>query len=151
VLEEFPPRVRRDVAVSAESLTFLRKALVGVVNESNGTAYRARSSKVEIAGKTGTAQAGGGTRKRGEDPPLPYERVDHAWFAGFAPASKPRIAFAVLVEHGGFGGETAAPIASEIVDGYFDSVLHLVTGPQREPPRLSHQQPHGDPHPREAD
>jgi penicillin-binding protein 2 len=151
VMEEFPPRVRRDVAVSAESLTFLRKALVGVVNESNGTAYRARSSKVEIAGKTGTAQAGGGARRHGEDPPLPYERVDHAWFAGFAPASNPRIAFAVLVEHGGFGGEAAAPIAAEIVDGYFDNILHLVTGPERESPRLSRTQAHREPHQREAD
>jgi penicillin-binding protein 2 len=150
VMEEFPPRVRRDVAVTAESLTFLRKAMVGVVNESNGTAYRARSSKVEIAGKTGTAQAQGSARKHGEDPPLPFESFNHAWFAGFAPASNPRIAFAVLVEHGGYGGEVAAPIATEIVDGYFDDVLHLVTGPERESPRLSRQHG-GEPRTREAD
>jgi penicillin-binding protein 2 len=150
VMEEFPPRARRDVSVSAESLTFLRKALFGVVNESNGTAYRARSSKVEFAGKTGTSQVQRTPRKHGEDPPLPYETVDHAWFAGFAPAVKPRIAFAVLVEHGGFGGEAAAPIASEIVDGYFDTVL---PAGDREPPRLSRQQPHPAPpvHETEAD
>jgi penicillin-binding protein 2 len=132
VMESFPPRARRDVSVSAESLTFVRRALVGVVNESNGTAYRARSSNVEMAGKTGTSQVQRGARKRGEDPPLAYELVDHAWFAGFAPATNPRIAFAVMVEHGGFGGEAAAPIASEIVDGYFDQ-NGAVAGPSPRP------------------
>jgi penicillin-binding protein 2 len=132
VMESFPPRARRDVSVSAESLTFVRRALVGVVNESNGTAYRARSSKVEMAGKTGTSQVQRAGRKRGEDPPLPYELVDHAWFAGFAPVANPRIAFAVMVEHGGFGGEAAAPIASEIVDGYFDQ-NGAVAGPSPRP------------------
>ena len=42
--------------------------------------------------------------------------MDHAWFAGFAPADKPQVAFAVLVEHGGFGGEVAAPVARQLVE-----------------------------------
>jgi penicillin-binding protein 2 len=147
VTEEFQPRARRDVSVSAESLSFLRKALVGVVNDSTGTAYRARSLKYEMAGKTGTAQVQRAARKNGEDPPRPYELVDHAWFAGFAPASKPRIAFAVLVEHGGYGGEAAAPVASEIVDGYFDTIAPAaereavrMTPPHAEPVRLTRRQ-----------
>ena len=44
---------------------------------------------------------------------------DHAWFAGYAPASEPKIALVVLVEHGGSGGKVAAPVAKKIVDGYF--------------------------------
>jgi hypothetical protein len=71
-----------------------------------------------------------------ELPPLPYERVDHAWFVGFAPAAKPRIAFAVLVEHGGHGGSVAAPVAVEIVENYFDTV---VPPDERNPPRVSHR------------
>jgi penicillin-binding protein 2 len=59
------------------------------------------------------------TLARPSGAPLPYERVDHAWFVGFAPAAKPRIAFAVLVEHGGHGGSVAAPVAVEIVENYF--------------------------------
>ena len=62
-----------------------------------------------VAGKTGTAQLGAGE--------------PHSWFAGFAPysagATAPaakKIAFAVLVEHGGYGGRVAAPIARELVD-----------------------------------
>jgi hypothetical protein len=42
--------------------------------------------------------------------------MDHAWFAGYAPADKPQVAFAVLVEHGGFGGEVAAPVARQLVE-----------------------------------
>jgi penicillin-binding protein 2 len=136
VIEEFPPRVRREVSVSAESLAFLRRALYGVVADSKGTAYKARAKHIEIAGKTGTAQVFQGGRRGGDEPPLPYERVDHAWFAGFAPAAKPRIAFAVLVEHGGHGGSVAAPVAVEIVENYFDSV---VPPEERNPPRWSHR------------
>ena len=56
MLEEFPPRVRRELAVSPETLATVRQALVGVVNEPKGTAYRARLDDIEVAGKTGTAQ-----------------------------------------------------------------------------------------------
>jgi penicillin-binding protein 2 len=134
IIEEFPPRVRREVSVSPESLAFLRRALYGVVYDSKGTAYKARPHRIEIAGKTGTAQVFQGGRRGGDEPPLPYERVDHAWFAGFAPAAKPRIAFAVLVEHGGHGGAVSAPVAAEIVENYYDTV---VPPEERNPPHLS--------------
>ena len=107
VLEEFPPRVRRELSVSAENLAIVRQALVGVVNETKGTAYKARpDDDLEVSGKTGTAQVRH-MGKRGE-PVSSYEQNDHAWFAGFAPSGRPRIAVAVLVEHGGFGGVVAA-------------------------------------------
>jgi len=136
IIEQFPPRVRREVSISPESMAFLRRALFGVVFDSKGTAYKARPKHIEIAGKTGTAQVFQGGRRGGDEPPLPYERVDHAWFAGFAPAAKPRIAFAVLVEHGGHGGAVAAPVAVEIVENYFDTV---VPPEERNPPRVSHR------------
>jgi hypothetical protein len=53
---------------------------------------------------------------------------------GYAPAAKPRISFAVFVEHGGHGGAVAAPVAMEIVDNYFESV---VPPEDRSPPRLA--------------
>ena len=121
MVEEFAPRVRHELAISAEHLAFVRQALVGVVNESKGTAYKARLDEdLEVAGKTGTAQVRRFSR-RGE-PVSTYEQNDHAWFVGFAPAGNPRIAFAVLIEHGGHGGEVAAPIAMEIAHGYFETV-----------------------------
>jgi penicillin-binding protein 2 len=133
VVEDFPPRVRRDLAVSPETLATIRSGLYGVVYDPKGTAYKARSHRIEVVGKTGTAQVYRGGRVGKDDPPLPYERVDHAWFAGYAPAAKPRIAFAVLVEHGGHGGSVAAPVAMEIIDNYFETV---VAPEDRNPPRL---------------
>ena len=116
-LEEFAPRVRREVSVAPETLAIVRQALVGVVNESKGTAYKSRAKDIEVAGKTGTAQVHGRHTELGG-----YEAGDHAWFVGFAPAGRPRIAVAVLVEHGGHGGDVAAPVAMEIIHNYFDSV-----------------------------
>ena len=136
VTEEFPPRARRDVSVSADTLAFLRKALVGVVAEKVGTAHKVQSQKYEVAGKTGTAQVQQVARRKGEDPPLPYQLASHAWFAGFAPASKPRIAFAVIVEHGGHGADAAAPVAVEIVDNYLDLILPPA---EREAPKLTRE------------
>jgi penicillin-binding protein 2 len=130
VLEEFAPRVRRELSVSPESLAIIRQGLVGVVNEPKGTAFKVRARDIEVAGKTGTAQVRRMVR-RGEALSS-YEQNDHAWFVGFAPAGNPRIAFAVLVEHGGHGGEVAAPVAMEIVHNYFETVAPE----QRNAPRL---------------
>jgi penicillin-binding protein 2 len=132
VLEEFAPRVRREIAIAPESLAVVRQAMVGVVNETKGTAYKARSDEIEVAGKTGTAQVRSGRAEGG------YESNTHAWFVGFAPAGRPRLSIAVMVEHGGHGGDVAAPIAIEIVDNYFQSVApgdkdapRLGRGPRR--------------------
>jgi penicillin-binding protein 2 len=135
VLEEFPPRVRRELAVSPENLALVRQALVGVVNEPKGTAFKVRSKDIEVAGKTGTAQV----RGRGGDTAGTYESATHAWFVGFAPASRPRIAISVLVEHGGHGGDVAAPLAVEIVDNYFETVAP----DQKAAPKLGLPRRHG--------
>src|SRR5207237_1154584 len=83
VLEDFAPRVRRELSVSPESLTIIRQGLVGVVNESKGTAYKVHPHDIQVAGKTGTAQVHRMVR-RGEAISS-YEQNDHAWFVGFAP------------------------------------------------------------------
>ena len=126
VLEEFAPRVRRELAVSPETLAIVRQALVGVVNQSKGTAFKARPKDIEVAGKTGTAQVRSGRAEGG------YEFNTHAWFVGFAPAGRPRIALAVLVEHGGHGGDVAAPLAMDIVNAYFENAPPA----EREAPRV---------------
>ena len=51
---------------------------------------------------------------------MPKEERDHAWFAGFAPVDRPQIAFAVVIEHGGHGGTTAAPVVREVLKRFFD-------------------------------
>jgi penicillin-binding protein 2 len=142
-LEEFPPRVRRELAVSPETLATVRTALVGVVNESKGTAYRARLDDIEVAGKTGTAQVQSGASAGG------YENGTHAWFVGFAPAGRPKIAIAVLVEHGGHGGDVSAPLAMDIIHNYFETVAPAdreaphVGRPRRREPRKPETPPAG--------
>jgi penicillin-binding protein 2 len=70
-----------------------------------------------------------------------YENGTHAWFVGFAPAGRPKIALAVLVEHGGHGGDVAAPLAMDIVHNYFESIAPAdreaphVGRPKRRAPR----------------
>ena len=76
-----------------------------------GAAYQA-------AGKTGTAQVYTVSRSQRLSEKGPEQLRDHAWFIAFAPFDHPRIAVAVLVEHAGFGAETAAPIARKVLDAY---------------------------------
>jgi len=91
-----------------ERARFIGSAMRSVVM--SGTGRRAMAGlNVAVAGKTGTAQVD--------------EGQPHAWFAGFAPydaAPAQRIAFAVVVEHGGYGGQAAAPIARELVEAARD-------------------------------
>ncbi|HMR77500.1 MAG TPA: penicillin-binding transpeptidase domain-containing protein, partial [Polyangiaceae bacterium] len=115
VVQEFPPRVRRSVEVDADHLERIKRGLIGVVTEREGTAYNENLAEVDMAGKTGTAQVSHVT-PRGVDPgKVWYFNRDHAWFAGYAPANSPEIAIVVLVEHGGGGGKNAVPVASRVV------------------------------------
>ena len=110
---QFPPVEIRKTGISEHTLELIKKALKGVVYNSGGTGGAARSSLVEIAGKTGTAQVVG---RRFQANPGRFN--DHAWFAAFAPVDKPEITVAVLVEHGGHGGSAAAPVAKMIIEEY---------------------------------
>jgi penicillin-binding protein 2 len=90
---------------------------------------------VAVAGKTGTAQVIRMDDQRAPGDEIPLKQRDHAWFACYAPAESPEIVVVVLVEHGGHGGETAAPIAREILEEYFRSGLPdetLATSPVSE-------------------
>ena len=85
----------------------------------SGTARRIRSTEYRIAGKTGTSQVFSlGQNQRYSAATLPKHLHDHALFVAFAPVEDPRIAIAVIVEHGGGGGATAAPVARRIMDAY---------------------------------
>lgn len=97
------PARQKIPGLDPNQLSIIRQALTRVVRDPGGTAYdSARLAEVPLAGKTGTAQTG-------------RDRDDHAWFAGYAPADSPKVALAVVVEHGGSGGTVAAPIAQQLV------------------------------------
>jgi penicillin-binding protein 2 len=118
VVQEFPPRIRRQIQVQPESFQRVTEALYDVVNEPNGTAYGARDPSLDVAGKTGTAQTGHVAKKDDEPKLAWFLSQNHAWFASFAPAKSPEIAVVVLVEHGGSGPEVAVPVAMQIVHEY---------------------------------
>jgi penicillin-binding protein 2 len=118
VVQEFPPRIRRQIPIQASNIRRVTDALYDVVNDPNGTAYPARDPNLDVAGKTGTAQTGYVAKKDDEPKMAWFLAQNHAWFASFAPARSPEIAVAVLVEHGGSGPEVAVPVAMQIVREY---------------------------------
>ena len=100
---------KRVPGLSGRTLEFLRRCMEGVVQDVDGTAYWTRLDWVDSAGKTGTAQ-----NPHGEH---------HAWYTAYAPADAPEIAIVVLIEHGGHGGEVAAPVVRDFFSEYFSSDL----------------------------
>lgn len=121
---EFKPEVVGRWGLKKENMELVKRALIGVVNEPHGTGRRARLKLRTVAGKTGTAQviALPEEGEPVEEKDVPYKFRDHAWFLAVAPAENPVIALAVLVEHSGHGGSVAAPIAKDVLEGYFNKV-----------------------------
>jgi penicillin-binding protein 2 len=108
------------LAVGSGTLALIRAALADVVEE--GTATRAQLGPIRVAGKTGTAQVF--KKSVGVDADKqPKDERDHAWFIGYAPAENPEIAFAIVIEHGGHGGTTAAPVARQVLEVFFEARL----------------------------
>jgi penicillin-binding protein 2 len=111
------PEPLRTIPFKQSHIDLIKRAMVGV--NKAGTGSRAfAGAPYEVGGKTGTAQVyslKGGKYVEGRV----AERLrDHSWFIAFAPADKPVIALAVLVENGGFGAQSAAPIARQALDYY---------------------------------
>jgi penicillin-binding protein 2 len=120
VVREYGPEKIRTINVKPATLERVRSALADVVKLPGGTGGAARSNVVEIAGKTGTAQIvemKGGYVKTEQ---LAYFNRDHAWFVSYAPAQNPRIAVVTLVEHGGHGGDAAAPMTKKVIEKYME-------------------------------
>lgn len=119
-VEQFEPKLVRDIALTPEERATIVGGLIGVVNEPGGTGFRARLPDVTVAGKTGTAQVTRIGAIRLKTHQLDYWHRDNAWFAAFAPAEAPELVVVVLNEHSGFGGAEAAPTAGAIFAKYFE-------------------------------
>ena len=119
-VREYRPEKIRTINVSPATLQRVRSALADVVNGAGGTGGAARSKIVQIAGKTGTAQVVEMKAAYLKSEQLAYFNRDHAWFVSYAPVDNPQIAVVVLVEHGGHGGEAAAPMAKKVIEKYIE-------------------------------
>ena len=104
-----------------ENIKFVQDALFGATNEPGGTSFGSRLTKKDFifAGKTGTSQVKRFTARQREleikNEDLPYKERDHALFVAFAPYKDPRYAISVVIEHGGSGSKSAAPIAKKVI------------------------------------
>ncbi|MDH4236117.1 MAG: penicillin-binding transpeptidase domain-containing protein, partial [Nitrospira sp.] len=122
-LQELPAVPRGKIKAKPETFRIIKEALADVVKV--GTATRAKSSLVTIAGKTGTAQVA--ALRTGPEESIPKKFRDHAWFVAFAPVESPKIAVAVLGEHMGHGGSAAAPLAKEVIETYMKLAPQMTT------------------------
>lgn len=104
---------------------YVIQAMVDSVHTPRGTAWTSGQhiKNYEIAGKTGTAQVFSLNDQLYVAEELDQRLHNHALFVGFAPANQPKIAISVIVENGGGGGSTAAPIAIRAID-YYQRALH---------------------------
>ena len=101
------------------SIKIIKNSMFKVVNETKGTAFKSKSDEIIFSGKTGTSQVRRITvaERESEDfrkKEVEWKKRDHALFVGYMPVENPRYAVSVVIEHGGSGASTAAPIAKEI-------------------------------------
>jgi len=105
---------------NSENIKFIQNAMFVSTNEVRGTSYssRIKDPKYQFAGKTGTSQVKRITERAREldlkTIDIPYEERDHALYIAFGPYKNPRYALSIVVEHGGSGSATAAPMAKKL-------------------------------------
>jgi penicillin-binding protein 2 len=119
-LKDYPPVEAAQADISEKTLLFIQEALMGAVNDPHGTGWACALKDFKVAGKTGTAQVIKMAQdfKKGDMDRVPLKFKDHAWFIAYAPFEDPLISVVVLVEHGGYGGAAAAPIAKKVIEKY---------------------------------
>ena len=106
VIEEIRPGARRHLDISPTTRDTIMTGLTRAATEPGGTSYPVFGHfPFEVAGKTGTAQR--------------PNQADQSWYIVLAPAKNPQIVVAVTLERGGFGADTAAPVAARILEHYF--------------------------------
>ena len=105
---------------NSKNIRIIQDAMFSSTNEVMGTSYRSRidNPKYQFAGKTGTAQVKKITEREREldlkTSEIPYEQRDHALYIAYGPYVNPRYALSIVVEHGGNGSTTAAPMAKKL-------------------------------------
>ena len=113
----------------SRNIKIVQDAIFASTNEVRGTSYRSRidDPKYQFAGKTGTAQVKKITKKDRELDlktfEIPYEERDHALYVAYGPYKNPRYALSIIVEHGGNGSTTAAPMAKKLFKKIIDRDL----------------------------
>lgn len=121
IIRDLTQKQSSGISISPETFKIVKEGMRRVVHGPRGTARLARIPGVEMAGKTGTAQAVGFTAAdvytRCENRPL--HARPHGWFIAFAPVEQPEITVSVFTEHGCHGNTGSGPIVKEVMQAYF--------------------------------
>ena len=104
--------------VNEKNIKLIQDAMTDVTQDGGTAAFLGKDIAYKIAAKTGTAQVFSLKGQEYDEENLPEHLKDHALFIAYAPAERPKIALAVIVENGGHGGSTAGPIAKQVFDYY---------------------------------
>jgi penicillin-binding protein 2 len=117
LLEDDPNAKATVFPISENTVDVVTQGMWGVVNEPDGTTSETVKLKnIDFCGKTGTAQ----TMSYGLQSRLGKHLKENGWFVGFAPRENPEIVVAALVQKGGWGSTSAAPIVRDVVKAYYD-------------------------------
>jgi penicillin-binding protein 2 len=111
-----PKREMPPLGIRPDWINAIRRGLHAVVNDQGGTGSKARpdDESFTVAGKTGTSQVSRFSSETSQFE-LKWELRDHALFTAYAPSERPKYAISIIVEHGGGGGSTAAPLAKDLL------------------------------------
>ena len=118
IIKDNPVSFKTNEKYSNE-IKIIKKAMFQVVNENKGTAFKSRLENVKFAGKTGTSQVRRISLSERESDDFrekeqEWKNRDHALFVGYMPYDDPKYSISVIIEHGGSGASTAAPIAKQV-------------------------------------
>ncbi|MEA3080884.1 MAG: penicillin-binding protein 2 [Sphingomonadales bacterium] len=121
LLKNAPVVPQTQLAVDEDHLTFIRKAMWGVVDHGTAAGAKLPLDGIQMAGKTGTAQTHNlSAGERGDYTSATWKLRDHSLFMAFVPFDNPRYAAATIVEHGGFGAAVAAPLVRDTLTFLYD-------------------------------
>ncbi|TVQ78602.1 MAG: penicillin-binding protein 2 [Bradymonadales bacterium] len=120
LIEAYESLLENQVQLKPETSALILDAMKAVVNERDGTALGSRIAEFSWGGKTGTSQVVALSLRPEDEDEIPFEMEHHALFVGLAPIENPKIAVAVIVEHGRSGSRAAAPIARAMVRNYLN-------------------------------
>jgi penicillin-binding protein 2 len=128
LLKSKPVVPQTQLAVDEDHLTFIRKAMWGVVDHGTAAGVKLPLDGIQMAGKTGTAQTHNlSAGERGNYTSSVWKLRDHSLFMAFAPYDNPRYAAATIVEHGGFGAAVAAPLIRDTITFLYDKQKALAS------------------------
>ena len=129
--ENFNKKYTSSIIANNTHVKIIRNALDNATNSQGGTSYRSRiEGDLKMGGKTGTSQVRVITSKEREEgiiknKDLPWEQRDHGLFIGYGPVDKPLYSVSVVIEHGGSGSGSAAPLAQKIFQYLFKNKMNI--------------------------